>query len=296
MMKLITLALALTSALAYAQTGLVHTPAVDLAYWVYGTPNAAVPVMSINGGPGLSHIYMMQNDLWPRIAKTRQVVLYDQRGTGKSTRLAADAPQTMAAQIADLDAIREHLHFNQVDLVGDSYGGMLSMAYTAAHPEHVHKLILSDSPGPSWKEIDHLFPDVFPDVLAKLTQDAKPDAPTEAEAQQGLRDHFLMLFYSQAKRDAYLAKAGDLQLSPKTGDAVEKATATLDLTAALARFTCPTLVITGRYDMNVAPLTAWKLSKAIPGARFVAFEQSGHLPAYEEPDKYVQVVSDFLKD
>src|ERR1700712_1679208 len=160
--------------------GLVQTPEVDLAYWVYGSPSAAVPVFAINGGPGLSHIYMMQNDVWPRIAKTRQVILYDQRGTGKSTRLTPNAPQTMDAQVADLDAVRAHLHFDQIDLVGDSYGGMLSMAYTAAHPEHVHKLILSDSPGPSWKDIDHLFPDVFPDMLEKLPKPASPDAPTAA--------------------------------------------------------------------------------------------------------------------
>ena len=298
-MKLVvtfTIALAFASTIASAQTGTAHTHEVDLAYWVYGSPGTAIPVMAINGGPGLSHIYMMQNDVWPRIAKTRQVVLYDQRGTGKSTRLSPDAPQTMDAQVADLDAVRAHLNFNQIDLVGDSYGGMLSMAYTAAHPEHVHKLILSDSPGPSWKDIDHLFPDVFPDILQKLPRSANSDTPTEAESQQSLRDHFLMLFYSEAKRDAYLAGVTDLQFSPQAGDAVSKATTTLDLTPALAKFKCPTLVITGRYDMNVAPLTAWKLSKAIPDAKFVAFEQSGHLPSYEEPDKYVEVVSSFLKD
>ncbi|WP_263385296.1 alpha/beta fold hydrolase [Granulicella arctica] len=292
------LALALPASLCAQQppTGLVHTPQVDLAYWVYGKTSAAVPVMAINGGPGLSHIYMMQNDVWPRLSHDRQVVLYDQRGTGKSTRLGTDAPMGMDAQVADLDAVRDHLHFDKVDLVGDSYGGMLSMAYAAAHPEHVHKLVLSDSPGPSWKEIDHLFPDVFPDILEKLPKPASADAPTEAESQQSLRNHFLMLFYSEQKRDAYLAGAKDLESAPKVGAAVQKATASMDLSSAIAKFNLPTLVLTGRYDMNVAPLTAWKLYKAIPGAKFGVFEKSGHLPSYEEPDKYVQVVGDFLKD
>jgi proline iminopeptidase len=48
--------------------------------------------------------------------------------------------------------------------------------------------------------------------------------------------------------------------------------------------------------MNVTPLTAWKIYKAIPGAKFVVFEKSGHLPAYEEPDKYVQVINQFLNE
>jgi proline iminopeptidase len=50
----------------------------------------------------------------------------------------------------------------------------------------------------------------------------------------------------------------------------------------------------GRYDMNVAPLTAWRLAHAIPGAKVVFFEHSGHLPSYEEPEKYVTVLEDFL--
>lgn len=48
--------------------------------------------------------------------------------------------------------------------------------------------------------------------------------------------------------------------------------------------------------MNVAPLTAWRMAQAIPGAKFVAFEESGHLPSYEEPDRYLQVVNDFLTE
>ena len=63
---------------------------------------------------------------------------------------------------------------------------------------------------------------------------------------------------------------------------------------ALPTFKMPTLVITGRYDFNVAPSTAWKIHKAIPGSQWVVFEKSGHLPYFEEPDKFVQVVNDFL--
>jgi proline iminopeptidase len=46
--------------------------------------------------------------------------------------------------------------------------------------------------------------------------------------------------------------------------------------------------------MNVAPLTAWRMAHAIPGAQLVFFEKSGHLPAYEEPAKYLSVLEAFL--
>ncbi len=259
-------------------------------YWTLGRASAATPVIAVNGGPGLSHIYMWQNDVWPRLAQQRgrQIVFYDQRGTGASALVRPDAPQTMEAQVADLDAVRDHLHFNMIDLVGDSYGGMLAMAYTAAHPDRVRKLVLSDSAPPAWNGIVHLFPQVFPDKLEAQARPADPAAPSASQEEQGLRNHFEMIFYSEEKRDAYLAGAKDLGFSPKTGADIQKATSKLDLTSALMKFRCPTLVITGRYDMNVAPLTAWRIFQAIPGARFSVFEKSGHLPYYEEPEKYVR--------
>ena len=51
------------AAYARAQTGRVHTADVDLAYWMLGPANDATPVIAVNGGPGLSHVYMVQNDV-----------------------------------------------------------------------------------------------------------------------------------------------------------------------------------------------------------------------------------------
>jgi proline iminopeptidase len=301
MKTLLTLALALTTAAAaqtpmptIAPTGHVHTADVDLAYWVYGAPQSTTPIFSVNGGPGLSHIYMVQNDVWQRIAQHRQVIFYDQRGTGASPLTNPSAPQTMDAQVADLDAVRSHLHLDKIDLCGDSFGGLLVIAYAAAHPEHVHQLIISDGL-PSWDSIVHLFPQVFPDKLEAQAAAAKASTATpEAQAQQGLRDHFSMIFYDRAKLAHYMANATDLGFSPTTAEAVGTATAHVDYTAALAKFNFPTLVINGRYDMNVAPLTAYRMAKAIPNAKLVLFEKSGHLPSYEEPEKYIQVLNDFL--
>ncbi|TCK73620.1 alpha/beta fold hydrolase [Acidipila rosea] len=275
-------------------TGTVHTPDVDLAYEVYGAAGSATPVIAVNGGPGLSHKYMLQNDVWTRLSRTRQIVFYDQRGTGKSQHMKSDASQGMDAQVADLDAVRSHLGFDKVDLVGDSYGGLLSMAYVVAHPEHVRRLVLSDSAPPAWKEIVHLLPDVFPDIEEQDAAIQKKLGDTDAAAQAQLLNHFRMIFYSEDRLHAYLAGIGDLGYTPKIGAAVSKATADIDLTSDLPKFNLPTLVITGRYDMNVAPLTAWRMYKAIPGAQLVIFSMSGHLPSYEEPDKYVKVVNSFL--
>ncbi len=275
-------------------TGYVDRADARVAYWVYGRQSKATPVFAVNGGPGLSHNYMVQNDVWLQIASHRQVVFYDQRGTGRSLLKQPAAAMSMDAQVADLDSVRAALHLDKIDLCGDSYGGFLVTAYTAAHPEHVRKLIISDGVV-GWKSMVHLFPQVFPDKLA--AQNAAMNASAadvDQKAQQGLRDHFSMIFYSRKNLDHYMSHMKDLGFSPATGEAVEAATNDLDLTSALSKFSAPTMVITGRYDMNVAPVTAWQIYKEIHGATFEVFEESGHLPSYEEPEKYVRVVNAFL--
>jgi proline iminopeptidase len=308
MKHLFIVVLFLCSVILPAQTvahakGVAHTEQVDITYETLGTPSAsgtALPVIAVNGGPGLSHSYMVQNDLWERIARNRLVVFYDQRGIGGSKPVQPGAPQTvisqtMDAQVADLEAVRQALGLAKFALLGDSYGGLVAMAYAAAHPDHVAKLILSDSPGPAWNSIVRVLPQVFPDIEEQNEKDAQSlGANSEAAARAGLRNHFRMLFYSPEKRDAYMSRMGDFGQEPAVGAAVQQATLDLDLTAKLADFHFPTLVINGRYDMNVAPLTAWRLAHAIPGAKIVFFEHSGHLPSYEEPDKYIAVLEDFL--
>jgi proline iminopeptidase len=276
-------------------TGHIPTADVDLAYEVYGRQTAELPVIAVNGGPGLSHKYMIQNDVWQKLALGRQIVFYDQRGTGKSTHIQPGATQDWNAQVADLEAVRSHFRFEKIDLVGDSYGGLLAMAYATAHPDRVDKLILSDSAPPALKDIVHLLPQVFPDIEEEDTELQKKMGATEEAAQKQLLNHFRMIFYDEDKLHTYLANIGDLGYAPSVGAAVSKSASEIDLTAELPKFRFPTLIITGRYDMNVAPLTAWKMYKSIPGAKLVIFARSGHLPSYEEPDKYVQVVDAFLR-
>lgn len=61
---IVALAAALSAAPASAQTrGVAHTPQVDIGYETYGVQGATLPVIAVNGGPGLSHAYMLVNDL-----------------------------------------------------------------------------------------------------------------------------------------------------------------------------------------------------------------------------------------
>ena len=288
---------------AFAQqprTATVATPDVTLATFTYGAPSTATPIIAINGGPGLSHVYMIQNTVWTtRIAAGRQVIMYDQRGTGASHLTNPAAPQTMDAQVADLEAVRASLHVDKVHLLGDSYGGLLVSAYAAAHPEHVLTLTLSDSAAPGFAALHPRLDEAFPDVIEQTkAQIAKLSGPGKAEkaADINLNAHMRMIFYSPELATRYLdhAPAG-LGNAPAAGKAVSQAIEHLDLTEQMAQFRFPVLVLQGRYDLNVTTDVSYKVAHSIPGAQLVLFEHSGHLPYYEEPDKYVATVDAFLR-
>ena len=270
-------------------------PDVELGYELLGERAGATPVVAVNGGPGLSHGYMLMNDVWERVARRRLVAFYDQRGTGASKRVRPGAAQDMAAQVADLDALLDHLGLETAALLGDSYGGMLAMSYAAAHPGRIAKLVLSNSGPPSWTDMVHLFPDVFPDVKAEVAAKLERLGPdTDAAKRLKMHDHFRMLFHSPEHRDAYLEAMGELDFEPAVSEAVMAAIADIDLNPLLPRFAFPTLVMIGRYDMNVAPLTSWRMAEKIPGSQVIFFERSGHLPAFEEPNAYVAALEAFL--
>lgn len=253
------------------------------------------PMVMVNGGPGFDHTYVLCSDAWDKLAEGRRVVIYDQRGNGRAGPLRKGESCTLADQIADLDALREQLHAPQLDLLGHSWGGYLVMAYAARHPEHVAHLMIVDSASPKWSDTDFIFKYVFPEAIERQGALDFNDGTGDSTAfRASLMEYLGMLMLSQAKRDEFLSRASTYQLTRSVNETLDAELSKLDMWPVLPSLHMPTLVATGRYDINVAPSTAWKIHKAIPGSRWVVFERSGHLPYFEEPEKFVQVVNEFL--
>ena len=169
------------------------------------------------------------------------------------------------------------------------------MAYAARYPQHIQHLLIVDSAAPKWSDTLFLLKDIFPEGVAR--QDAAEFASQMGDKSAGersLREYFSMLFYSPEKRDAALAKLTDAHENLEVNEAINHDLERFDLNPELPKYAFPTIVMTGRFDINVAPVIAYKIHKSIPGSEFVVFEQSGHLPFYEEPDKFVKVVESFL--
>jgi proline iminopeptidase len=260
------------------------------------------PLVVVNGGPGFDHTYEHAampgtTSAWELLARTRRVVFYDQRGNGRSGALRPGQSCTLADQIDDLEAVRAHLGADKIDLLGHSWGGYLVMAYAARHPEHIRHLVTVDSAAPKWTETVTLFKDIFPEGQDRADSLAFGDALGDAAATAaGLREYFQWLFYSTEKRDAFAAQVNVRVFNKAVNETIDHDLQRFDLNPELRKFKFPTLVITGRYDINVAPSVAYKMHKAIPGSQFAVFERSGHLPFFEEPEGFVRVLETFLAD
>lgn len=256
---------------------------------------SGTPLFVVNGGPGFEHSYVHCSDVWDVLAKKRRVIFYDQRGTGRSGPLKPGETCTLSDQVADLEAVRAHVGADRIDLLGHSWGGYLVMAYSALHGDHIAHLVIVDSAAPKWSDTNFLFKDVFPEGIERQQAVAFSEELGDTNALHAdLHEYLGMLFYSPDNRDRFLAKAPSYGYYRDVNKAVNDDLARYDLNPELPKFRMPTLVVTGRYDMNVAPSTAWKIHKAIPGSEFAVFERSGHLPYFEEPDAFRSRLEQFL--
>jgi proline iminopeptidase len=100
---------------------------------------AGKPVILVHGGPGAG-----TNPTMPRFhdPAVHRIVLFDQRGSGKSTPHAEIAENTTWDLVADMERIRVHLGIERWQLFGGSWGSCLALAYAETHPERVRELIL----------------------------------------------------------------------------------------------------------------------------------------------------------
>jgi proline iminopeptidase len=288
-----------TRTFAHDEHGVIFNASsgATIYYEVFGSGDGP-PLFVANGGPGIDHKYLHVSDVWDTLAHKRKIVMWDQRGTGQSGALEPGETCTLADQINDLDALRAHLGYERIDLLGHSYGGFLAMAYAARFPQHIERLVTLGSPAPKWSDTVLLLHEVFPDVTAQEEANAftadlnEKDSEAALEANRALNES--MLFYAREHRDEFARKMANDQPNYTINRLVNEDLRRFDLNPELAKYRFPVLIACGRFDVNVAPVVAYNTHKAIPGSQFVVFPKSGHMPFFEEPDKFVAVMNAFL--
>jgi L-proline amide hydrolase len=262
-----------------------------------------LPLLCLHGGPGVPH------DLLTPITRLseqgRAVIVYDQLGCGRSDHPHDPSLWSVELFVEEVAAVRAALGLERIHLLGQSWGGMLALETVLRGASGIEGLVLADSPVsiPQWiseaKRLRSLLPPEVQEVLERHEQAGTTDSPEYERAMVAYyRRHVcrmdpwppeMMIAFKALQEDpeVYNILWGPNEFSC-TG-----ALRDWSVLERLGEITNPTLVLGGRFD-EATPTITEATHRAIAGSEWVIFEQSAHLPHLEEPERYLQVLQDFL--
>ena len=258
-------------------------------------------LVCLPGGPGRAAAYL--EDL-AGLAEERTLVLLDGRATGAS-EVPADPSTLRFDRLADdVEALREHLGEERIDLLGHSAGTIVAQAYAAKHPHRLRSLVLvtpSDRlQGGSRADVADIRASRSDEPWyadAAAAQDALASAPPAQ--QQALVRATRPFFYGRwDERTQAHAATADRQSSKRAELGFAAGLDDLDLpalTGALRQVDVPVLVVGGERDAltGVASLSA--VAATFPASEQVVLPQAGHFPRVDEPQAFREVVARFLR-
>ncbi|HYU99622.1 MAG TPA: prolyl aminopeptidase [Pyrinomonadaceae bacterium] len=276
------------------------SPIHEIYYEQCGNPQGK-PVVFLHGGPGggISSDYRRYFD-----PKVYRVVLFDQRGSGKSTPHASIEANTTWDLVEDIERLREHLNIRHWQVFGGSWGSTLALAYAETHPDRVRELVLRGIFLCRPKEIrwfyqegaSEMFPDVWEEYLNVIPENERADMVSAYHRRLTSDDEAVRLEAARAW-SIWEGSTSRLFFDPAM---IEKF-ADPEFALAFARIEChyfmnnaffssdnylienigrirpiPAVIVQGRYDV-VCPLTsAWDLHRAWPEAQLNIIPDAGH--------------------
>jgi proline iminopeptidase len=257
------------------------------------------PIVVVHGGPLLEHGYLAPH-LEP-LARTHELVFYDQRLSGRSAPRVDSGTVTLASFTDDLEQLRQTLRLGRIHLLGHSWGGLLAMRYALAHEASLRSLILLNSMSASstlWQEEERRLAERLSaadslDRVAVLGSDAFARQDPSA-IEQLLRLGFRYQFYDPTRlADLQLYVPDDYMDRSRQFFALGPELENFDLHSDLGALSVPTLIMYGD-DEPGAGLGGEALRAALRSAEFTVIENAGHFPFIEQPEAFLLAVNDFL--
>ena len=260
------------------------------------------PVVYLHGGPGAGMEPGMRAVHDPRVYR---LVMFDQRGCGRSTPAGELRDNTTQHLVADIERLREHLGIERWIVSGGSWGSTLALAYAQAHPQRCEALVLrgiwlGSIPEMQWFQggLRHFYPDVWAQTVGDLPADhvndwfervrdriLDPD-PAVAGPAAVLMSRYEWLSCS-ANPGAEDLAAIDRELTPAYCVPYQRVAThylrhrfflapdqLLDGMPSIRHI--PGFIVNGRLDVVCPPVTAFELKQAWPEARLELVPQAGH--------------------
>ncbi|HEY1835429.1 MAG TPA: proline iminopeptidase-family hydrolase [Candidatus Saccharimonadales bacterium] len=282
--------------------GFINFKGFRTYYIMYGdVAGEKTPLLALHGGPGYTH-YHLEN-LSGLAERGQPLVLYDQLGCGKSARPDNPKLWTIEVFIDELNAVRKSLGLDLLNLLGHSWGGSLAAEYMLTKPAGVKKLILSSPLLDSklWVVEAKRLVNELPAWATALMRKHEAEGTTDSYEYQQAYMEFKTRFICRAKPYPMpLVKAdeaaGAQVYETMWGPSETHATGSLKNWSVLDRLheiDTPTLFLSGKYD-EATPKQIEIAHRNIPGSKWVLFEHSSHTANFEETEKYLEAVEEFL--
>ena len=230
------------------------------------------------------------------------MIYFDPRGIGESGDVQMEADMSMAAVRADFNALREHLGLAQVHAIGWSNGAGNLIVLATENPEILSSAIFLSGIAAYTQEDAVAFSEKYADLtksfVAFMQEMADESLTTEARTER-LKELWLTEFFPLMMADpeagqALIAQAfGPAEFSWMHGQLANQESQGFDMREQLGAIPVRSLVITGAYDMS-PPEKAKELADGLKDSVYVLFEESGHFAPLEEPDRFQELVFDFL--
>jgi proline-specific peptidase len=259
------------------------------------------PLLAVHGGPGLPHNYISSLE---RLADEREVIFWDQLGCGNSERPSDPALWTMERSVDEMDAVVKELGLNDFHIFGNSWGGMLAQQYALDVTPRAASLTISNSIAsiPKFSEmVTRLKADLDPATQSAIDRHEAAGTTGSPEYQAAIRTwnetYLCRVRPWPAELEDAFRRMGTEIFETMFGASDFNIVGTIrywDVFDRLTEIVLPTLVLAGRFDECV-PEHMWEMHQRIAGSRFELFESSAHLPFIEEPDRFDQVMREFLR-
>lgn len=278
------------------------SPVHELYYEQCGNP-AGQPAVFLHGGPGGGLVPLYRQFFDPSVYR---VVLFDQRGAGKSTPHANLEENTTWDLVADIERLRKHLGIERWLVFGGSWGSTLALAYAQTHPEQVSALVLRGIFLCRSKEIrwfyqqgegaSAIFPDAWEEYVRVIPEAERGDMLTAYHKRLMSEDETVRL---EAAKAWSIWEGSTSKLFPDQN--LIEHFAEPHTALALARIEChyfvnniffdnendlienvdkirhiPAVIVQGRYDVVCPIMSAWDLHRAWPEADLQIIPDAGH--------------------
>jgi len=241
------------------------------------------PLVILAGGPGLNAIYM--KPIWENLSHRFRCVVMDQRGTGLSKLASVDSSKlSLTNYVNDIETLRKYLQVDKLTLIGHSWGGALSMEYAARNPDHVKKLMLLGSSGPTKKFLDYFSDNLF---MRLHEDDIKEMTELDSLGKDRIKGYWPAFFFDRKRAlETKTATNFDLLIgeNPHIGWFIDYNSTDNERIKLLKKFKGDVYIIQGRQD-PIGESTVNEIKDLMPQSKIYFIEKCGHLPWLENPEQ-----------